>query len=196
MLRVILVVLPLGLDTFALSTVLGALPLARGQRVRIATVFAAAEGLMPAVGLLLGVPLGQALGHWASYVSGVLLIGIGGWVWWHDRADSVRGSEDKNDETTKLMSAATGGTWSLVGLALSISLDELAVGFSFGLLGLPLIPILLLIALQALLLSLAGQWIGTNAGQRLGPLAEQVVGPLLCVLGAWFLIAERLGVPL
>jgi putative Mn2+ efflux pump MntP len=58
MLRVLLVVLPLGLDTFALSTVLGALPLARGQRLRIAVVFAAAEGLMPAVGLLLGVPFG------------------------------------------------------------------------------------------------------------------------------------------
>jgi manganese efflux pump family protein len=198
MLRASLVVLPLGLDTFALSTVLGVLPLARGQRLRIAAVFAAAEGLMPAVGLLLGVPLGQALGHWASYVAGILLIGIGGWVWWtwwKERRERVRGSDDENDEATMLMSAATGGTWSLIGLALSISLDELAVGFSFGLLGLPLIPILLLIALQALLLSLAGQWIGKNAGQRLGSLAEQLVGPLLCLLGVWFLVAQLLGAP-
>jgi manganese efflux pump family protein len=193
MLRIILVVLPLGLDTFALSTVLGVLPLARGQRLRIAVVFAAAEGLMPAVGLVVGLPLGHALGRWASYVAGALLIGIGAWVWWHSQRERAG---DEDDEAAKIMSAATASTWSLMGLALSISLDELAVGFSFGLLGLPLVPILLLIALQALLVSLAGQWIGRHVGQRVGPYAEQLVGPILCLLGAWFIAAELLGVPL
>jgi manganese efflux pump family protein len=82
-----------------------------------------------------------------------------------------------------------------MGLALSISLDELAVGFSFGLLGLPVVPILLLIALQALLVSLAGQWIGRHVGQRVGPYAEQLVGPILCLLGAWFIAAQLLEVP-
>jgi putative Mn2+ efflux pump MntP len=192
MLRVILVVLPLGLDTFALSTVLGVLPLARGQRLRIAIVFAAAEGLMPAVGLVLGLPLGHALGRWASYVAGTLLIGLGGWVWWSTRRERA---EERDDEAAKIMSAATGNTWSLMGLALSISLDEMAVGFSFGLLGLPLIPILLLIALQALLVSLAGQWIGRHVGQRVGPYAEQLVGPILCLLGTWFIADQLLGIP-
>jgi putative Mn2+ efflux pump MntP len=84
MLRVILVVAPLGLDTFALSTVLGLLPLARRQRLRIVLVFAAAEGVMPAVGLLLGLPLGHVLGQWASAVAGAVLLALGRWVWWHD----------------------------------------------------------------------------------------------------------------
>jgi putative Mn2+ efflux pump MntP len=180
----------LGLDTFALSTVLGVLPLAREQRLRIAVTFAVAEGLMPAVGLVLGLPLGHALGRYASYVAGALLIGIGGWIWWTSRREQV-----EDDEATRIMSAATRSTWSLLGLAVSISLDELAVGFSFGLLGLPLVPILLLIALQALLVSFAGQWIGRHVGQRVGPLAEQLVGPILCLLGAWFIAAELLGVP-
>jgi putative Mn2+ efflux pump MntP len=114
-----------------------------------------------------------------------------------DQHEHAGGDEDNNedDEPAKIMRASTGSTWSLMGLALSISLDELAVGFSLGLLGLPLTPILALIALQALLLSVAGQWIGRNAGQRLGPYAEQLVGPLFCILGAWFLVAERLGLP-
>jgi putative Mn2+ efflux pump MntP len=193
MLRIILVVLPLGLDTFALSTVLGVLPLARSRRLRIAVVFAAAEGLMPAVGLVVGLPLGHALGRYASYVAGALLIGIGGWVWWNSWREQA-GNED--DEAARIMSAASASIWSLMGLALSISLDELAVGFSIGLLGLPLAPILLLIALQALLVSLAGQWIGRHLGQRVGPYAEQLVGPILCLLGAWFIAAELLGVPL
>jgi manganese efflux pump family protein len=194
MLRVILIVLPLGLDTFALSTVLGVLPLARGQRLRIAALFALAEGLMPAIGLLLGLPLGHALGNAASYVAGALLIGIGGWIWWHSRQERAR-DDDDDDEAAKIMRAATGSTWSLLGLALSISLDELAVGFSFGLLGLPVIPILLLVAGQALVVSLAGQWIGRYVGQWIGPYAEQLVGPILCLLGAWFLVAQLLGVP-
>jgi manganese efflux pump family protein len=195
MLRVIVIVVPLGLDTFALSTVLGVLPLAMEQRLRIALVFAAAEGLMPAIGLLLGLPLGHALGEWASYVAGALLMSIGAWIWWHHLHESARGDKDEDDEGAKIMNVATAGTWSLVGLALSISLDELVVGFSFGLLGLPLVPVLLLIALQALVLSLAGQWIGRNVGQRLGPYTEQVVGPILCLLGAWFITAQLLGIP-
>jgi manganese efflux pump family protein len=192
MLRVILVVVPLGLDTFALSTVLGVLPLARGQRLRLAALFATAEGLMPAVGLLLGLPLGHALGASASYLAGVFLIGIGGWMWWHERRES---RQDDKDEADKIMRAATASTWTLLGLALSISLDELAVGFSFGLLGLPLIPILVLIAGQALVVSLVGQWIGRHVGRQLGPYAERLVGPILCLLGAWFLVAQVLGIP-
>ena len=194
-LRVLLVVLPLGLDTFALSTVLGVLPLARSQRLRIALLFAAAEGLMPAVGLVLGLPLGHALGRWASYVAGALLIGIGGWVWWSSQRVRAGDGGEEDDEAAKILSAATASAWSLMGLALSISLDELVVGFSFGLLGLPLIPILVLIALQALLVSLAGQWIGRKVGQWVGTSAEHLVGPILCLLGGWFILAQLLGVP-
>jgi manganese efflux pump family protein len=194
MLRVIFVVLPLGLDTFALSTVLGVLPLARWQRLRIAAVVAAAEGLMPAVGILLGLPLGHVLGESAGYVAGALLMGIGGWMWWHQQRERARG-DNVEDEAAKIMTMTTASTWRLLGLALSISLDELAVGLSFGLLDLPLIPILVLIALQALLVSLAGQWIGRNVGQQLGPYAEQLVGPVLCLLGVWFLVTQLLGVP-
>jgi putative Mn2+ efflux pump MntP len=195
MLRVMLVVLPLGLDTFALTTLLGVLPLARGQRLRIAVVFAVAEGLMPAVGLLLGLPLGHALGRYASYVAGTVLIGIGGWIWWSQQRERAEAGDDEDEEAGKIMRAATASTWSLTGLALSISLDELAVGFSFGLLGLPLIPVLFLIALQALLVSLAGQWIGRHVGQLVGPYAERLVGPILCLLGAWFIVAELVGIP-
>jgi putative Mn2+ efflux pump MntP len=194
MVRVIVVVLPLGLDTFALSTVVGVLPLARRQRLQIAALFAAAEGLMPAIGLVLGLPLSHALGESANYLAGVLLIGIGAWMWWHQQRERARDDEEE-DDAVKILNAATASAWSLLGLALSISLDELAVGFSFGLLGLPFLPILLLIALQALVLSLAGQWIGKTVGHRLGSYAERLVGPILCLLGVWFLVAQLVGIP-
>jgi manganese efflux pump family protein len=93
------------------------------------------------------------------------------------------------------MQAATTSAWSLLGLALSISLDELAVGFSVGLLGLPLLPLLLLIALQAVLAGLAEQWIGQRLGAQVGSAVEHVVGPVLCLVEAWIIVAELLGVP-
>ncbi len=88
-LRLVLFVLPLGLDTFALSTALGVTPLPRGTRIRLALTFAAAEGLMPALGLLLGLPLGNTLGRWSDYVAGALIVAVGVWMWIHERAEET-----------------------------------------------------------------------------------------------------------
>lgn len=194
--RLVLFVLPLGLDTFALSTVLGVTPMPRRTRVRLALTFAAAEGLMPAVGLLIGLPLGHAIGEWSAYVAGVLLIGVGIWLW----REAWAGDDDDRDdagfgESTRIAAAATSGGWGVVVLALGISLDELAVGFSFGVLGFPIVPALILIASQALLLSLAGQWIGARAGGKLGERAQRLAGPALCVLGVWFIAVELFHLP-
>ena len=60
--RLVPLILTLGLDTFALSTALGVAPLPARTRLRLALTFATVEGLMPAVGLLLGRPLGDAIG--------------------------------------------------------------------------------------------------------------------------------------
>ena len=194
--RLVLFVLPLGLDTFALSTIIGVTPLATRTRVRLALTFAAAEGLMPAVGLLLGLPLGNALGAWSGYLAGALLCGLGGWMWWKER-----GERDEDDdaegkgEAAKITRAATAAGWGILGLAVSISLDELAVGFSFGVLRVPLVPTLVLIALQALLASVAGQWTGRHMGQKLGERAEQLAGPAFGVLGLWFIAAQLFGLP-
>src|SRR2546423_13144516 len=76
-LRVIPLILALGLDTFALSTTLGIAPLSRGARLRLALTFAVAEGLMPAVGLLIGRPLGAAVGGWGVYAAAALLVVAG-----------------------------------------------------------------------------------------------------------------------
>ncbi len=194
--RLVLFVLPLGLDTFALSTIIGVTPLATRTRVRLAITFAAAEGLMPAVGLLLGLPLGNALGAWSGYLAGVLLCGLGVWMWWkeHGERDEDDDAEGKR-EAAKITRAATAAGWGILGLAVSISLDELAVGFSFGVLRVPLVPALVLIAFQALLASVAGQWTGRHMGQKLGERAEQLVGPAFGVLGLWFITAQLFGLP-
>jgi putative Mn2+ efflux pump MntP len=195
--RLVLFVLPLGLDTFALSTVLGVTPLAMRNRIRLALTFAAAEGLMPAVGLLLGVPLGNALGAWSGYLAGAMICGVGLWMWWKQRREDDEDKDDAHDaqgEAALIARAATASGWGLVGLAISVSLDELAVGFSFGVLRIPLVPALVLIALQALVVSVVGQWVGSRLGHQLGERAERVAGPALCLLGLWFIVAQVFGI--
>jgi manganese efflux pump family protein len=192
--RLILLVLPLGLDTFALSTLLGVTPLATRTRLRLALTFAAAEGLMPAVGLLLGLPLGHAIGAWSGYLAGILLCALGVWLWWQERGEAD--DDDKSEgEAATIARAATATGWGVIGLALSVSLDELAVGFSFGVLRVPIAPALILIALQALIVSVLGQWLGRRAGTHLGERAEQLAGPAFVLLGLWFIVAQILGIP-
>lgn len=188
--RLIFFVLPLGLDTFALSLILGVMPLPGRQRIRLALIFAAAEGVMPAIGLLIGLPLGSAIGEWSAYLAGILLLGVGVWMWRHEQ-----GKSNEADEVARMASAAMKIGWGALALAFSISLDELAIGFSIGVLGFPLIPTLILIALQALFLSLIGLWIGKYAGRQLGKWAESLAGPILILLGLGVILAHLLRLP-
>jgi len=197
--RLIPLILSLGLDTFALSTALGVAPLPARTRLRLALTFAAAEGLMPAVGLFLGRPLGDAIGGWAVYIAAALLIGTGVWLLREGlENDADADANDADDdapggEAAKIMSAATARGLPLVGIALSVSLDELAMGFSFGVLRVPVVPALVAIALQALVVSLTGQWIGQRVGATLGERAEVLAGVVLCLLGVGFIVARTLG---
>jgi putative Mn2+ efflux pump MntP len=180
--RLVPLILSLGLDTFALSTALGVAPLPTRTRLRLALTFAAAEGLMPAVGLLLGRPLGDAIGGWADYIAAALLLGTGVWLL-REGLEDDDDDDEQGGEAARIMSAATARGWPLLGLALSVSLDELAMGFSFGVLRVPVVPALGAIALQAVVVSVLGQWIGQRVGAALGERAEVAAGVVLCLLG-------------
>jgi len=192
--RLIPLILSLGLDTFALSTALGVAPLPVRTRLRLALTFATAEGLMPAVGLLLGRPLGDAIGGGAVYIAAALLIGTGAWLLHEGLADDDDDDDAPSGEASKIMRAATARGLPLVGIALSVSLDELAMGFSFGVLRVPVVPALVVIALQALVVSLGGQWIGQRVGAALGERAEILAGVVLCLLGVGFIAARVAGI--
>lgn len=186
-LRLVPLILSLGLDTLALSVTLGVAPLPARTRVRLALAFATAEGMMPAVGLLAGRPLGEAIGGAADYLAGVLLIGAGAWILREGRAD-----DDEGGEQARIVRAASARGLPLLGIALSVSLDELALGFSFGVLRVPVAPALLAIAVQAFVISLGGQWLGQRVGAALGERAEALAGAVLCLLGAAFIVARLL----
>jgi manganese efflux pump family protein len=67
-------------------------------------------------------------------------------------------------------------------------LDELAIGFSAGLLRLPLVPLVVAIALQAFAVTLLGVHLGGQVGERWRESAERVAGAALIALGSTLLV--------
>ena len=80
----------------------------------------------------------------------------------------------------------------LIGLGISISLDELAVGFSLGLARLPLVPVIAAIGAQALLAAQLGIRLGRRIAERHRELAERAAGLALIGLGAYLILEQAL----
>jgi manganese efflux pump family protein len=75
-------------------------------------------------------------------------------------------------------------------IGLGISLDELAIGFSIGLVHLPVAAVVLAIALQAFLAAQLGLALGARIAERWRELAEKAAGVALILLGI-YLAAEQ-----
>jgi putative Mn2+ efflux pump MntP len=180
----LLFVLPLGLDTFAIAAAVGASRPSGQARWRISAIFAIFEGGMPLVGLALGASLGHTVGSVADYLSGGLLVVLGGYLW---RAN------EEDDEVAKARRLTSARGAALVGLALSISLDELAIGFSLGLGAGLTVPatIVAVIAIQTLVVSQLGLSFGVRISEHVRERIERLAGPMLIILGV-YLLAEAL----
>ena len=182
MLKLLAFVLPLGLDSFAVAAALGASQVSTvWQRLRISLVFVIFEGGMPLIGLALGSALARGIGHIADYLAAAAVIGIGVWM-------VLAGDEDEEDKAGRIM---TSRGLALVGLGISISLDELAIGFGIGLERLPVGAVIAAIALQAFVAAQLGLAIGATIAERWRERAERAAGIALILLGA-YLIAQQL----
>ena len=182
MLKLLAFVLPLGLDSFAVAAAIGATRVTTPQqRLRISLVFVIFEGGMPLVGLALGAALARGIGPVAGYLAGAAVIAIGAWL-------LLAADKDEDEKATRF---TTSRGLALIALGISISLDELAIGFSIGLVHLPVVAVIVAIALQAFLAAQLGLAIGARIGERWRERAEQVAGIALILLGAC-LITEQL----
>jgi manganese efflux pump family protein len=181
-LKLLAFVFPLGLDSFAVAATIGAAgPATAGQRLRISVIFVVFEAGMPLIGLTLGGSLARAIGDITDYLAATAVIGVGAWMLAHG---------DVPDEQAAGRLLATRGP-AIIALGVSISLDELAIGFSLGLVRLPLIPVIIAIGMQALIAAQLGLSLGARISEHLRERAKQVAGVALILLGG-FLIAERL----
>lgn len=174
-LKMVALILSLGMDTLMMSISLGFIKTT--GKAKIAITFACAEALMPLIGLLIGKGAGRLIGDWASLIGGIALLAVAVWLVFF---------EDEDDEEEKLERNLVG--WTLILTGLSISLDELAVGFSIGLVGVPVALTIVLIALQAFIFTFVGLTFGSKLKPYLGEWAEKLAGIVLGLLGLWILI--------
>jgi manganese efflux pump family protein len=175
-------VLPLGLDTFALSTALGAAGLDEDERLRVSLIFTSFEVIMPVLGFLIGAGIGTVLGNASDYGAAAVLAAVGFFMLWPREGDD-------EEERVSLLRRAHGAA--VLGLGLSISLDELAIGFGGGLLRLPLVLLVCLIGLQAFLAAQIGMRLGARLSDETREWPERLAGLLLIAAAVLILVEQR-----
>ena len=182
MARVIGLILPLSLDTFAIAAALGITRLTGAQRIRYGLLFAVFEGGMPVIGLLIGAGLGQVIGGWSEYLAIAALAGLGVYMLF---------GGDHDDERIHRFVTSRGAA--VIGLGLTVSLDELAIGFSLGLLNVPIVPAIVLIAALSFIVSQIGFAFGGKISEAAREGTERLAGAVLIVIAAALLIGRFLG---
>ncbi len=137
---------------------------------------------MPVVGLFLGRGLGSAIGSTAEYIAAVALVLLGAYM--------LREDEEAEGQKVAGLSGRTG--LALIGLGISISLDELAMGFTIGLLHLSLVLAVILIGVQAFVVAQVGLRLGSRLGEAAREWAERLAGLALIGLGVLILVEQLL----
>ena len=176
--KIIALVLPLGMDTFAVAAAIGLSGVTPQRRLRTSFLFTAFEAGMPLIGLAIGRPLGSTVGDAADYLAIGVLLALAFHV--------LTADEDERD----LAALQGGGVRASIALGISISLDELAIGFTFGLLRVPVVPVIALIAVQTFLVTQAGMRLGARIGERVAERSERLAGVALGLLGIGLLVAK------
>jgi putative Mn2+ efflux pump MntP len=210
----LLFVLPLGLDTFGVSISLGIKSQQDespklGERssrlppwLHTAILFSLAETLMPLAGLVIGYAASLLISNVMHFVGPLLLISIGLWELLEEGREYIGKKKAQRSNTSQNnvpLKAQSQWKYQLL-LALSISLDELAVGFSLGTIasghasGRAVNPITLciLIGIQGFLMTLIGIILGRALRTRLRIVkewSELLSAFLLIGLGIWLLVA-------
>lgn len=181
MLRLLAFVLPLGVDSFAVAAALGAAGVTGVRdRLRVSLIFVAFEAGMPLVGVAAGGGLARAVGSVADYLAGAAVLALG-------IVMLVTGADA---ESTRAERITGSHGLALIGLGLSISMDELAIGFSLGLLRLAVVPVVVAIAILALLVSQLGLALGARISKRFTERAGLLAAVALIALGVYLIVAR------
>ena len=173
------VAVALGMDAFAVALAVssGLNPVTFSHIFRLTWHFGLFQSLMTFIGWLGGATVSNMLGGLNNWIAFGLLVFVGlkmlkeSW----DTANRVEGFDPTRG-------------WSLVSLSVATSLDALAVGMSFSLIGMKILVPVLIIGVTALLMTLVGMKIGHHVGKSLGKWAERAGAIVLIITGVRILI--------
>lgn len=179
MLKTIVFIVPLALDTFGVAAAIGVAGLPGHQRLRVSAIFAGFEVVMPLVGFAAGRGLGGAVGGVADDIAIAVLVAVG-----------VTMLRTDTDEAAIARAASDTPGAAIFALGLSVSLDELAIGFTIGLLHLPVALVVLVIGVQAFVAAQLGHRLGARLGDHIIEGTEKLAGVILVLIGL-ALLAQR-----
>jgi putative Mn2+ efflux pump MntP len=181
--KAVVFVLPLGLDVLSVSTALGALELTGWARWRVSLVLATCQVGAMFIGLLLGAELAEAIGEPAGYVGAGVFILLGAYLLLDRDTHEVERVRKRIGESV----------FGLIGLGISISPDELVAGFGLGLAHIPIAAGFVAIALQGLIASQLGLFLGARVGERFREAAGRLAAGGLLLIGLYQLVEQLIG---
>ncbi len=169
MVTLLLLGFALSLDSFRVSLGLGTLKLSRLRQFQIVIAFGVCDAIAPLIGLLIGKSLIEYIGPWVEHVGPLLLCAYGVYVIYI--AQRYAGKEEGDTDR-----------WMVLGLPLSLSLDNLVAGTSLGMIGFPMLLSVAIIGAMSALLSFVGLKLG-RAAVKLVPIKMELIGGavLICI---------------
>ena len=179
MITLLLLGFALSLDSFRVSLGLGTLKLSRLRQLQIVIAFGVCDAIAPLIGLLIGKSLLQVIGPWVEHIGPLLLCAYGVYVIYI--AKRCAGTETA--ETDR---------WMVLGLPLSLSLDNLIAGTTLGMIGFPILLSVTIIGVMSSLLSLAGLRLGHTTVNLFRIKADLIGGVVLVVIALTFVVQDLL----
>ena len=182
-LELFIVAVGLAMDAFAVAVCKGlSTPRLKARHMLVVGLwFGVFQGLMPAIGYLLGYSFAgfiESVDHWIAFV---LLALIGG----NMIREALGGEEECCDPSLAF------GT--MLMLAVATSIDALAVGVTFAFLGVKILTAVAFIGVITFAISAAGVKIGNLFGAKYKSKAELLGGVVLALMGVKILL-EHLGI--
>jgi len=179
MVTLLLLGFALSLDSFRVSLGLGTLKLSRLRQLQIVIAFGVCDAVAPLIGLLIGESLLEIIGPWVEHLGPLLLCAYGVYVIYI--AKRCAGTE--TGETDR---------WMVLGLPLSLSLDNLIAGTTLGMIGFPILLSVTIIGVMSALLSLVGLRLGHTTVNLLRIKADLIGGVVLIFIALTFVIQDLL----
>lgn len=192
------IALALAMDAFTVSISCGVSNLTRWTKdqIKLAVFFGGFQGMMPVLGYVVIRYFKVDLSESGGFVAMTLLGFIGAKMIWEsfkevpnrcDHEDCL-GEACEREFCRKTGKARELPLSELLTLSIATSIDALAVGVSFALIGNRIVLPALMIALVTAALSFFGARFGLRLGERFGKLAERVGGMVLIALGILIMV--------
>lgn len=186
MLTYVVAGLALAMDAFAVSVSSGMCVAGLTLRYAIRTAFAFGlfQFIMPLAGYFAGSAMASAVASWDHWIAFGLLAAIGGKM--IHGAVTMKDAASCSDEERRKLNVLDLRV--LLALAVATSLDALAVGVTYSVIGAPILVASAIIGAETFVLCLIGCEFGKRIGSRLERWAELAGGVTLAGIGVKILI--------